>query len=68
MPTLPALLQTKIWQLTLVSSAFYRPLLEITSFLTTPIGQIIPCHLTEVKMFQIFLAYVTTISLKLAQV
>ena len=44
----------KFWQLTLVSSAFYRPLLEITSFHTTPIGQIIPCHVTEVKMFQFF--------------
>ena len=45
------------WQLTLVSSAVYRPLLEITSFHTTPIGQIIPCHVTEVEMFQFFGLY-----------
>ena len=46
--------EPKFWQLTLVSSAFYRPLLEITSFHTPPIGQIIFWHVTEVKMFRFF--------------
>ena len=49
--------ETKFWQLTLVSSVFYRPLLEITSFHTTPIGQIIPCRVAEAKMFQFFGLY-----------
>ena len=46
--------ETKFWQLTLVSSVFYRLLLETTSFHTTPIEQIIPCRLAEAKMFQFF--------------
>ena len=40
--------------LTLVSSAFYRLFLEITSFHTTPIRQIIPCHVTEVELLRFF--------------
>ena len=51
--------EPKFWQLTLVSTAFYSPFLEITSFHTTPIGQIIPCHVTEVKLLR-FLGYMTT--------
>ena len=42
--------EPKFWQLTIVFSAFYKLFLETTSFSTTPIGQIIPCHVTEVKM------------------
>ena len=41
--------EPKFWQLTLVSSAFYRLFSKITSFYTTPIGQIIPCHVTDNK-------------------
>ena len=36
--------EPKFWQLTIVFSAFYKLFLETTSFSTTPIGQIIPCH------------------------
>ena len=46
--------ETKFWQLTLVSSVFYRLLLETTSFHTTPIEQIIPCHVTEAKLLRFF--------------
>ena len=42
--------EPKFWQLSFVSSAFYPPFLEITSFHTTPIGQIIPYHVTEVQL------------------
>ena len=44
--------EPKLWQLTLVFSAFYRLFLETTSFYTTPIGQIIPCHVTKVKILR----------------
>ena len=46
--------ERKFWQLTIVFSAFYKLFLETTSFSTTPIGQIIPCHVTEVKMLLFF--------------
>ena len=36
--------EPKFQQLTIVFSAFYKLFLETTSFSTTPIGQIIPCH------------------------
>ena len=42
--------ELKVWQSTIVFSAFYSPFLEKTSFHTTPIRQIIPCHVTEVKV------------------
>ena len=41
------------WQLALVFSAFYKHFLE-TSFYSTPPGQIISCHVTEVKMLPFF--------------
>ena len=44
--------EPKFWLLTLVSSAFYRLSLETTSFYATPIGQIIPCYVTEVKILR----------------
>ena len=46
--------EPKFWQLTIVFSAFYKLFLETTSFFTTPIGQIVPCHVTEVKMLLFF--------------
>ena len=49
--------EPKFWQLTLASSAFYSPFLEITSFHITPIGHIIPCHVTEVKLLRFFGLY-----------
>ena len=51
--------EPKFWQLTIVFSAFYKLFLETTSFSTTPIGQIIPCHVTEVKIL-LFLVYCIT--------
>ena len=42
----------KFWQLTLVFSSFYRLFLEITSFFTTPIRQIIPCGVAGIKDFK----------------
>ena len=43
--------ESKFWQSTLLFSAFYRLFLEITSFYTTPSGQIIPCHLKNFPFF-----------------
>ena len=49
--------EPKFWQLTIVFSAFYKLFLETTSFSTTPIGQIIPCH--NVTIFLV--DYITTL-------
>ena len=46
--------ELKFWQFIFLFSAFYRLSFEITSFHTTPIGQIIPYHVTEVKMLRLF--------------
>ena len=40
--------------LSIVFSAFYMLFLETTSFCTSPIEQIIPCHVTEFKMLLFF--------------
>ena len=42
--------EPKFWQLTIVLQAIFRNNL----ISTTPIGQIIPCHVTEVKMLLFF--------------
>ena len=45
--------EPKFWQLTLVSSAFYSPFgNNFISYHT--IGQIIPCHVTKVKLLRFF--------------
>ena len=51
--------KAKLRQGTLVFSSFHRLHLETTLFCTTPSGQIIPCHKTNVKML-IFYLFITT--------
>ena len=46
--------EPKFRQLTFVFSLFFRLFLEITSFYTTPRGQIMPCHVTDIKMLRVF--------------
>ena len=46
--------EPKFSQLTLVFSSFYRPFWEITSFYTTHSEQIIPRHVTGIKMLRFF--------------
>ena len=53
--------EPKFYQLTLVFSAFCRFFLKITSFHTTFIGQILLCHVTEVKMLRFFIYCIRTL-------
>ena len=48
--------QPKFWQLTLVSSAFYRLYLEIVLFCTKPSAQISLCHMTDVTYYDWLIA------------
>ena len=48
-----------VMTVTLILSAFYRLYLENTWLYTTPIGQIIQCHVTDVEIF--FVHIITTL-------